>query len=91
MIFLSIRKRWVATNERERDVESSRMLHGIESRKENYGPSEQIESSMKAVTDDGMPATHTARIYAVPPSTLKDRISGSVVHGKKPSTISQLH
>ena len=37
---------------------------------------------MKAVTDNEMPANHAARIYPVPTSTLKDRLSGRVVHGK---------
>ena len=73
MIFLSIRKRSVATNGLETDVEPLRMLHrrrhGIEPRKENYGPLDQIESAMKAVTDDGMPANHAGMIYGVLPLT----------------------
>ena len=45
---------------------------------------EQMEAAMKAVSEDGLAANHAARVHGVPPSTLKDRFSGRVLHGRKP-------
>ena len=38
-----------------------------------------IETAMSGVS-----ANQAARQYGVPPSTLKDRLSGQVLHGAKP-------
>ena len=43
-----------------------------------------MKAAMKAVSDEGLAANHAARIHGMPPSTLKDRLSGRVVHGVKP-------
>ena len=37
-----------------------------------------------AAASEGMPANTAATMYGVPKSTLKDRISGRVVHGRNP-------
>ena len=42
------------------------------------------EEQMKKATSECMPANRAATIYGVPKSTLKDHVSGRVVHGTKP-------
>ena len=37
-----------------------------------------------AAASEGTPANKAATMYGVPKSTLKDRISGHVVHGRNP-------
>ena len=44
----------------------------------------QMVSALDAVLTKQLPANKAARLYGVPPSTLKDRLSGRVVHGVKP-------
>ena len=44
----------------------------------------QMVSALDAVLTKQLPANKAARIYGVLPSTLKDRLSGRVVHGVKP-------
>ena len=46
--------------------------------------------AMQAVKDGTMSANMAARTYSVPPSTLKDRVSGRVKHGTKPCPIRYL-
>ena len=41
-------------------------------------------STLDTVLTKEFPANKAARLYGVPPSTLKDRLSGRVVHGVKP-------
>ncbi len=45
---------------------------------------------MQAVRDGTMSANMAARSFSVPPSTLKDRISGRVKHGTKSGPIPYL-
>ena len=39
---------------------------------------------MKSVIDDSLSTNRAADIHGVPRSTLKDRLSGRVIHGTKP-------
>ena len=39
---------------------------------------------MKSVMDDSLSANRAADLHGVPQSTLKDRLSGRVIHGAKP-------
>ena len=43
---------------------------------------EQMTGALAAASE-GMPANRAATMYGVPRSTLKDRLSGRVVHGHK--------
>ena len=43
----------------------------------------QMEAAMKAV-EDGSPINQAARDHGVPKTTLRDRLSGRVIHGSKP-------
>ena len=43
-----------------------------------------MREALEAVKGGGMGAKRAARIYDVPPTTLKDRLSGRVKHGTKP-------
>ena len=44
---------------------------------------EQMENAMRAVVNREMGINSAALQYGVPPKTLKDRMSGSVMHGSK--------
>ena len=44
----------------------------------------EMVSALDAVLTKQLPANKAAKLYGVPPSTLKDRLSGRVVHGVKP-------
>ena len=47
-----------------------------------------MEAAMEAVSHGTVQSINmAAKIYAVPPSTLKDRMSGRVLHGKKPGQL----
>ena len=52
-------------------------------RRKQWTDSEMV-SALDAVLTKRLPANKSARLYGVPPSTLKDRLSGRVVHGVKP-------
>ena len=43
-----------------------------------------MELTMKAVFDEGVSANKAAILHGVPRSTLKDRLSRRVIHGRKP-------
>ena len=43
--------------------------------------------SIAAVQDKGISSNHAAKLFGVPPSTLKDRLSGRVLHGTKPGPV----
>ena len=43
-----------------------------------------MQAAMKAVSDDGMSINKAAVLHGVPKTTLKDRLSGRVVHGTNP-------
>ena len=43
-----------------------------------------MKEAMKAVHNGKMPINHAALEHGVPPTTLKDRLSGRVKHGTKP-------
>lgn len=43
-----------------------------------------MEAAIKSVTDENTPISRSAKVHGVPKSTLHDRISGKVCHGKKP-------
>ena len=45
---------------------------------------DQMLAALDAVIKDGLSGNRAAVLHGVPPSTLKDRLSGRVVHGKKP-------
>ena len=45
---------------------------------------DQMLAALDAVIKDGLSGNRAAILHGVPPSTLKDRLSGRVVHGKKP-------
>lgn len=45
---------------------------------------EQMKAAMKSVIDDSLSANRAADLHGVPRSTLKDRLSGRVIHGTKP-------
>ena len=51
---------------------------------------ESMLGAMAEVQDKGTPANQAAKMYGVPPSTLKDRLSGRVVHGTKPGPVPYL-
>ena len=44
----------------------------------------QMLAALDAVIKDGLSGNKAAALHCVPPSTLKDRLSGRVDHGKKP-------
>ena len=45
---------------------------------------EQMKAAMKSVIDDSLSANRAADLHGVPRSTLKDHLSGRVIHGTKP-------
>ena len=45
---------------------------------------DQMLAALDAVIKDGLSGNRAVVLHGVPPSTLKDRLSGHVVHGKKP-------
>ena len=45
---------------------------------------EQMQAALKSVVSDGVSANKAALLHGVPRSTLKDRLSGRVVHGRNP-------
>lgn len=45
---------------------------------------EQMVAAMDSVVKDGLSQNRAAVLHGVPRSTLKDRLSGRVVHGTKP-------
>ena len=49
-------------------------------RKQMQWTNEQMECAMNAVLDDGISANKAAILHRVPRSTLKDRLSGRVIH-----------
>ena len=59
---------------------------GLQSRpiKRKLWPDESMEAAMSSVTKGQMSANKAADLFGVPRSTLKDRLSGRVVHGTKP-------
>ena len=40
-----------------------------------------------AVQDEGSSANQAAKLFGVPPTKVKDRLSGRVVHGTKPGPV----
>ena len=40
---------------------------------------------------DGSSINEAARVHGVPPSTLKDRVSGRVIHGRNPGPVPYLN
>ena len=44
----------------------------------------QMSGALKSVLDDGVSRNKAAMMHGVPCSTLKDRLSGRVIHGRKP-------
>ena len=51
---------------------------------------EQMLAAIDSVKNGGLSGNRSADMYGVPRSTLKDRLSGRVVHGVKPGPISYL-
>lgn len=45
---------------------------------------EQMKAAIKSVIDDSLSANRAADLHGVPQSTLKDHLSGCVIHGTKP-------
>ena len=45
---------------------------------------EQMSAALNSVKTEGLSGNRSADLYGVPRSTLKDRLSGRVVHGTKP-------
>ena len=45
---------------------------------------EQMSAALNSVKTEGLSGNRAADLYGVPRSTLKDRLSGRVVHGTKP-------
>jgi len=45
---------------------------------------EQMSAALNSVKTEGLSGNRAADLYGVPRSTLKDRLSGRVVHGMKP-------
>lgn len=45
---------------------------------------QQMEGAMKAVVEGGLTANRAAIAFRVPVSTLKDRLTGRVQHGRNP-------
>ena len=43
-----------------------------------------MEAAINSVVDENTPVLRAARKYGIPKSTLHDRISGKVQHGKMP-------
>ena len=71
------RKRW---NERSKSAPPAVRLRPT---KRKQWTEEQMTGALAAASE-GMPANKAATMYGVPKSTLKDRISGRVVHGRNP-------
>ena len=44
----------------------------------------KMKAEMKSVMDESLSANRVADLHGVPQSTLKDRLSGRVIHGAKP-------
>ncbi len=51
---------------------------------------ESMLGAIAAVQDKGVSANRAAKLFEVPPSTLKDRLSGRVLHGTKPGPVPYL-
>ena len=52
--------------------------------KQKQWTKDQMLAALDAVIKDGLSGNRAAILHGVPPSTLKDQLSGHVVHGKKP-------
>ena len=47
--------------------------------------------AMEAIRSEGMKINKAASVFEVPPTTLKDRLSGRVKHGVNPGPIPYLY
>lgn len=65
-------------------------LNSNRPRKLKTWSNESMLLAINAIRDGTMSINMTARTFDVPPSTLKDRISGRVKHGTKPGPIPYL-
>ena len=59
------------------------VLHTLAKKRRKQWTNEQMKSVMEAVETTTCGVNEAARVYGVPATTLKDRISGRVKHGTK--------
>ena len=66
---------------RRRSKSAPAVLHTPTKRRRKQWTNEQMESAMESVHTTMYGVNEAARMYGVPATTLKDRISGKVKHG----------
>jgi len=66
------------------DTATSNPVQNNRATKRKLWTDQQMVDAMEDVTANRLSANAAARKHGVPPSTLKDRLSGRVVHGSKP-------
>ena len=69
---------------RPRSKSAPAVLSVAKCNKRKQWSNEAMEAAINSVVDENTPVLRAARKYGIPKSTLHDRISGKVQHGKKP-------
>ena len=70
-------------SKKDKYIASSKKRTGKPKRVLCQWTNEQMENAMRAVVNGEMGMNRAALQYGVPPTTLKDRMSGRVMHGSK--------
>ena len=69
---------------RSKSAPAALSLTKCNKRKRKQWSNETMEAAISSVVDENTPILRAARKHGIPKSTLHDRISGKVEHGKKP-------
>ena len=70
--------------QRTKSISPRTSSSNTQSKNRNQWTDSEMVSTLDAVLTKQLPANKAARLYGVSPSTLKDQLSGRVVHGVKP-------